>query len=294
MVTMPRPAILVAVVLALVASTLTNLAYLREHDAAAQLPVLSARRPLHSIHELISDRSWLVGFAMESGGFLLYAAALALAPLALVQSVGAGGIGLLAFASARFSGRRLCTRETAGVLLSVTGLVALGVSLAGGTGGHEHGATSSITLWLAATAVAGIVVLTLGRTLFSGGMAVAEGIAGGMFFSIGDVSTKLVTQGGTRILFLVTLVLGYSLGTSLLQMGYQRGGALTVAGLATLLTYALPIGAGMIVLGEPMPRGALGAARILAFVVVSAGAVLLAHPESPAPAPAPAIAAAGA
>ena len=67
--------------LAAASTTLTNLAYSREHDAAAALPTLSMRRPLHSLHLLLSDRSWMVGFGMESGGFALYAAALALATL---------------------------------------------------------------------------------------------------------------------------------------------------------------------------------------------------------------------
>src|SRR5499427_780322 len=96
----------IALLLALASTTLTNIAYLREHDAAAKLPVLSMRRPLHSAHALLGDRSWMLGFAMESGGFLFYAAALALASLALVQSVAAGGIGVLAFASARLGHRQ--------------------------------------------------------------------------------------------------------------------------------------------------------------------------------------------
>src|SRR5437763_739987 len=83
----------IALLLALASTTLTNVAYLREHDAAAALPALSLRRPLHSAEALLTDRSWLVGFALESGGFALYVAALALAPLTLVQSVSAGGIG---------------------------------------------------------------------------------------------------------------------------------------------------------------------------------------------------------
>src|SRR5262249_31621421 len=109
----------IALVLALVSTTLTNLAYLRQHDAAAQLPALSRRRPVQSARILTSDRSWMLGFAMETSGFLLYAAALALASLALVQSVVAGGIGVLAFASARFSGNRLSRRELSGALLSI-------------------------------------------------------------------------------------------------------------------------------------------------------------------------------
>src|SRR5437773_10404906 len=107
-----------ALLLALASTTLTNVAYLREHDAAAALPTLSLRRPLHSVHALLTDRSWLIGFALESCGFTLYVAALALAPLTLVQSISAGGIGVLAFVSARMRKRRLGRHELAGVLLS--------------------------------------------------------------------------------------------------------------------------------------------------------------------------------
>lgn len=89
-------------------------------------------------------------------------------------------------------------------------------------------------------------------------MAIAQGAAGGLFFAIGDISMKLVTQGSERIAFLATVIAGYALGTWLLQLGYQLGGALTVAGVATLFTNALPIAAGTIVLDEPVPSGELG------------------------------------
>jgi hypothetical protein len=273
----------VALVLALASTVLVNLAYLREHDAAAALPVLSIRRPLQSARVLLGDRSWLLGFAMESAGFALYVAALALASLALVQSISAGGIGLLAYVSARVTGRPLGGRERNGVLLSVIGLAALGVSLAGGSGEGGEGSTAAILLWLAATAGAAVLVISVGRKVL--GVAVAEGIAGGLFFSLGDVSTKVATQGGIRLLFVIPVILGYTLGTWLLQLGYQRGGALTVAGLATLLTNAVPIAAGTIVLDEPVPSGVYGGLRILAFAAVTAGAILLARP-GPRPVPA--------
>jgi hypothetical protein len=270
----------VALVLALVSTTLTNIAYLREHDAAAELPVLSLRRPLQSARLLLSDRSWLLGFAMETGGFLLYAAALALASLALVQSVAAGGIGVLAYVSAHVARRRLSRRELSGVLLSVLGLAALGVSLAGGSGEGGSGTTRAIVLWLAVTAAVAALLVVAGRRF--GFVAVAYGLAGGLFFSIGDISTKVATQGGVRAAFVLPLIVGYTLGTALLQIGYQVGGALTVAGLATLLTNALPIAAGTVVLDEPVPSGAFGALRVIAFAAVTIGAVLLARPEKPA------------
>src|SRR6266699_4292265 len=138
----------IALLLALASTALTNIAYLREHDAAAALPALSLRRPLHSVQALLTDRSWLAGFALETGGFALYVAALALAPLTLVQSVTAGGIGVLAFVSARMKRRRLGRHELAGVLVSMLGLLALAVSLAGGSGVCTGGSTAEILLWL--------------------------------------------------------------------------------------------------------------------------------------------------
>jgi hypothetical protein len=264
-----------AVALALASTTLTNVAYLQEHDAVAELPELSAAHPLESAKHLLTDRSWLRGFALESTGFALYVVALALAPLALVQSIAAGGIGVLAFVSARVSGRALPRHEVVGVVVSVIGLVALAISLAGGTGEGSGGKTIDIELWLAATAAAAVVIVAAGRRF--GAIAVSEGIAGGLFFSIGDISVKVATQGGARTLFAITVVLGYGLGTALLQLGYQHGGALTVAGLATLFTNALPIAAGTVVLGEPVPTGALGVLRVLAFVAVTIGAILLAR-----------------
>ena len=62
-----------------------------------------------------------------------------------------------------------------------------------------------------------------------------------------------------------------------LQLAFQRGGALATAGIATLWTNALPILAGMIIFGEPLPGGARGVARVAAFVAVVVGAALLAR-----------------
>ena len=268
---------LAGLLLAFASAVVINLAYLREHQAAVGLPALSLRHPLHSARLLLGDRPWLIGFAMESSGFLLYVAALALAPLSLVQSIAAGGIGVLAFASAHMARRQLTRVELAGVLLSVLGLAALAVSLVGGKAKEGGGELGPILLWLGVTAAVAVVLVIVGRRHW--GAAVANGVAGGLFFSIGDISTKLTTQGGARSAFVVLLLVGYAAGTALLQIGYQAGAALTVAGLATLVTNALPIAAGTVVLAEPLPGGILGAIRLVAFVAVVSGAVLLARQQ---------------
>ena len=200
-----------------------------------------------------------------------------------MQSIGAGGIGVLAFISSRMRGRRLGRRRLVGVVLSMLGLLALGVSLARGSGEGGHGEVVPIIGWILCTGALAAVVLAVGRA--RGELAAAEGLAGGLLFSIGDLSTKVATEGGARFLFVIPLVIGYALGSSLLQLGYQRGGTLTVAGLATLSTNALPIIAGTVLLAEPVPAGVFGVLRVLAFCAVVAGAILLATPDHATAAP---------
>ena len=79
------------------------------------------------------------------------------------------------------------------------------------------------------------------------------------------------------MLFLVSAAIGYGVGTMLLQIAYQHAHALTAAGIATLLTNAIPIAAATTILGEEVPAGVLGALRILAFCAVIGGAVALAR-----------------
>ena len=261
------------------ATTITNLAYLRQHDAAAALPVLSMRRPLHSLRLLLGDRQLAARLRHGDERFP-----------ALCGRAGAG----LALARAEHLRRRhrrarVCLRAHQSPAARRARVErrdrvrrsACSRSQCRSSAAAARAATArlrAILVWLGASAAAALLVLLLGRTARRRARW-PSGIAGGLFFSIGDISTKLATQGGTRIAFLRTVVLGYALGTTLLQLGYQRGSALTVAGLATLLTNALPIAAGTVVLEEPVPSGAFGGLRVLAFAAVTVGAFLLVRPR---------------
>ena len=84
-------------------------------------------------------------------------------------------------------------------------------------------AAAVITVALQASVMAQTAAGSSGCTVIT--RAAADGIAGGLLFSCGDISTKLATQGGARTAFVVVAIFGYLLGTSLLQIGYQRGAA---------------------------------------------------------------------
>jgi hypothetical protein len=266
--------VLLALAVTLASACALNWGYLREHAAASRLPPLSVRRPLRSLRLLLGSRTWVAGFCWEALGFGLYVVALALAPLALVQTVAAGGIGVLALFVSRVYGHALEPRERLGVAISVGGLALLAVSLAGGS---EHGGEGSwllIALWLGASAGAAALAVTSGATVLRGGAAF--GVAAGILFAAGDVATKAAVSGGDRVAIVPAIVGFYSAGTIVLQMGFQRGGALTTAGIATLGTNAIPIAAAMTLFAEPLPGGALGVVRVLSFAAVVAGAAALA------------------
>jgi hypothetical protein len=265
--------IALALLITLVSACLLNVGYLLQHSVASQAPPLSFRRPLASLRSLLGNRRWLLGLATEGAGWLLYVAALALAPLSLVQATAAGGIGILAIMVSRVTHVPLSGRVRRGALLSVLGLALLGVSLAGSHGEGSPAGYVWIGVWLVASTLAAVVLIGLSRVIGGGP---AWGLAAGILFAAGDVSTKMAVSGGAADLaFLACLIVFYSLGTVVLQAGFQRGGALTIAGLATLLTNALPIAAGMLVFNEPFPSGWTAAARVTAFAAVIGGAFLL-------------------
>ena len=131
------------------------------HDAAAALPPLSPRRPFRSVQFLLRDRRWLIAFGAETAGWLMYVAALRLAPLALVQAVAASGVAVLAFATARGHPSRLARREQLAVVLALAGLTLLAFSLTGRTAADQHPPVVGVVIWLAACAGGAVLLIVI-------------------------------------------------------------------------------------------------------------------------------------
>ena len=270
----------IGLALAFVSAIAVNWAYSREHDAAVTMPRFSPRRPVRFVSLLLADRRWLAGFATETGGWIVYVAALRLAPLALVQAVCASGIGVLAFVSAHGRPGRLGRRERIAVTSSVGGLALLSLSLVDGHQSDHPPDWVPVLVWLVCSFAAAILIARFGAGLARGP---ALGLAAGLLFAGGDISAKLAVYGGVWLFSVTALVVLYGLGTSFLQGAFQHTDALTGAGLATLTTNAIPIAAGFVVFGEQLPSGARGAFQLAAFSALVASAALLAKTRTAAP-----------
>ena len=260
----------VGIALALASAAALNWGFFVQHGAASGLPPLSVRRPLASLGLLFSNLRWVGGFLAGLAGWVLYVAALALAPLSLVQAASAGGIGLLALLVERTTRTALTRRDWFGVGAAAAGLVLLGISLAGSTAAGRQASPVAVGVWIACSlAAAGLAA----RRIPAGA---GFGVAAGVLYAAGDVATKAAVGGGAAIGFTAAVLACHGLAFVALQLGFQRGSALATAGVSTLLTNALPIFAGTVLFHEGLPGGALGAVRVAAFAGVVAGAALLA------------------
>jgi heavy metal translocating P-type ATPase len=264
--------------LALVSAVLVNWAYSHEHDAAAGMPRFSPRRPLEFVRLLLADRHWVRAFAVETVGWLIYVAALRLAPLSLVQAVCASGIAVLALVSVQGRPQRLALHEQLAVVLAFAGLVLLSLSLVGTHQADHSPHPAAVALWLGSLLV---VAIALGRHRAGLAAGPALGLAAGLLFAGGDISAKLVVYAGPWLGAILTLIVFYGLGTSVLQGSFQNGNALTGAGLATLATNAVPIAAGFVVFGEQLPHGTKGGLQLAAFGLLVVSGALLAHVARP-------------
>jgi hypothetical protein len=262
--------------LALGSAAALNWGWITQHTASSALPTLEISHPLVSLRLLFGNLRWLTGFVAGLGGWALYIAALALAPLSLVQAVAAGSIGLLALL-ARRAGAPLSAREQLAVVVSTAGLLTLALSLAGGASAGAHPGVAAISVWL----VASFAVSALG--IFAGGAlapGAGLGLAAGVLYAAGDVGTKTVFAGGAWLIVIAVVLAAHGGAFATLQLGFQRGRALATAGTSTLLTNALPIAAGLLVFHERLPGGAYSALRVGSFAAVVAGAALLAREAS--------------
>ena len=269
--------------LALLSAGALNWGWIVQHASASALPPLTLRRPVESLRLLFRDRKWVAGFVTGIAGWGLYIAALALAPLSLVQAVSAGGLPLLAVL-ARRNGAVLSRRQWTAVGAAAGGLFLLAVSLSHGASGSAHAGAASLTVWIVVSFGAAAAATAADSSLLAAGAGL--GVASGILYAAGDVATKAAVGGVAWVPFVVLVLVAHGAAFACLQLGFQRGGALVTAGSATLFTNLLPIVAGLALFGDHLPAGALGAARIAAFGGVVVGAVLLAGDASAQPRPA--------
>jgi drug/metabolite transporter (DMT)-like permease len=274
------------ILLALACALATNVGFLLKHRGARTAPAVNLRHPIASAVGLFRSKWFAIGMAVACGAWLLHVAALAMAPLSLVQAVISGGLVFLTVMADRFFGCSVGNRQWAGVGLTALGLVLLAVTLPAHTGTHSGYSVGAMILFEAALLMVGTFLVlspTLGNHEHHGVML---GAAAGILFGVSDVAIKALTGSvgsegvmGLASPWLVTCVVASVIAFYASARGLQKGEAVPVITLTSAAANVTAISGGILVFGDPMPNDPLGIViQSVAFVLVIVAAALTPAP----------------
>ena len=276
--------------LALACAFTSIVGFLYKHRGSVAAPAVEFSRPVSSSLALFRSPWYTLGIVVATGSWGLHVAALALAPISLVQTTIAGGLVLLTVIADRLFAHDVSRREWIGVALTAAGLAFLAATM-GSTGEEAHSDYTPSTLALyggGATLVGGILAVAAARGHKRDGYLLAA--SAGLLWGASDVTIKALSgvldERGIGVLahpLAAVIALLSLLGLLVSARSLQLGGAVAVIAVTSAAANIITIASGPIVFGEPMPEDALGVTvRVLAFALVIGAAALTPPPMAAA------------
>ena len=277
----------IGISLALLCALITNLGFLLKHRGACAAPDVDFRRPFRSAIGLWKSRWFAIGMLVAAGAFALHVAALALAPLSLVQAVLSGGLVFLTVLADRVFGFKLGVRQWTGVAMTALGLALLAVTLPHGGDPHAgYSVAGMIAFEAGLLALGTLLVFSHKLGAPSQHHGVLLGAAAGILFGVSDVAIKALTGSvgaegmfGLMSPWLLTCILASVIAFYASARGLQQGGAVEVITVTSAAANVSAISGGILVFGDPMPADTLGiVVQAFAFVLVIVAAALTPAP----------------
>jgi hypothetical protein len=274
----------IGLLLALATALTSIVGFLLKGRGAVESPPVDPRKPVSTSLALFRSRPYTIGIIVATGSWGLHVAALALAPISLVQTVIAGGLALLTVVADRVFGYSVTRREWIGVGLTALGLAVLAGTMSGvGADRHSDYAAGTLATYVAVVGGAGVLAAFAGGRTPFGGPILA--VSAGLLWGASDVSIKALSGhldngalGWIHPLALVILVASL-IGLAVSARSLQVGDAVPVIALTSATANLCTISAGPVVFGEPLPSHPLAlAVRVIAFVVVIVASALTPPP----------------
>src|SRR6187401_361926 len=276
----------IGILLALLCAFATNVGFLLKHRGACAAPDVSMKHPVASAVGLFRSKWFAIGMLVAIGAWALHVAALALAPLSIVQAVIAGGLVFLTVLAERWFGYSVGTRQWAGVGLTALGLVLLAITLPTHAGHASYSLAAMIAFESGLLAIGTFLVLSkkLGNHEHHGVML---GTAAGILFGVSDVAIKALTSAaGTDGLegvllspWLLSCIASSVLAFYASAGGLQKGEAVPVITLTSAAANVTAISGGILVFGDPLAHTPIGLiVQSFAFMLVLVAAWLTPAP----------------
>ncbi|HWK16113.1 MAG TPA: hypothetical protein VNR66_01535 [Solirubrobacteraceae bacterium] len=278
---------LLGILLALVCALATNLGFLYKHRGACSAPAVDIQHPLRTARALFASRWFAIGMLVAAGAWLFHVAAMAVAPLSVVQAVLAAGVVLLAIMAERMFGLRIGRRQWLGLGLTAVGLVLLGLTLPASHGAHSRFSLPGMIAFEAGLIGVGALLIIgprIGAPAHHHGFML--GAAAGILFGVSDVAIKAISGlvGTSGLAGLISPWMLVTIAASVAAFyasakGLQDGDAVPVIAITGTAANVAGIVGGIIVFGDPMSASPLGiVVQSLAFMLVLVAAWLTPGP----------------
>ena len=277
-----------AVVLALVATTMINYSGYMQKRELDKLPLIGSQKPLETIKAFIKCIPWLEAQGLQFAGTLVKAIAVGLAPLSVIQPINTAGIAVLAVLAITKLGERPSIADWLGIGTIIIGLLMLGRSLIGVP--TQSFSYNPFVLWFFVVfffAVAGLSLyngFTRKHPNAPNLIAVASGVLIGLTAVIiklgwNDFGSRFWNNGFRNALlspYLYLIILLPIITLVLDQIAMQRGKAIIVVPITTGMSNLIPIIIGIVAMHEPMPSSAgMFLLRMGSFVFIIGGSIIL-------------------
>src|SRR4051812_30141613 len=277
----------IGIILALACAFATNLGFLYKYRGANDAAVVSIAHPLRSAGSLFSSKWFAIGMAVAVGAWAIHVAAMALAPMSVVQAVLSGGVVLVAVMAERLFGYSVGPRQWWGVALTAAGLVLLGVTLPATNSAHSQFSLAGMISFEAGMVAVGALLVagkSIGAPVHHHGVML--GAASGILFGVSDIAIKAVTglvgsHGMAAFLSPWMLVIAAASIAAFYASarGPQDGEAVPVITVTATASTVTCIAGGILVFGDPLAGNAFGlAVQMLAFALVCVAAWLTPAP----------------
>jgi len=276
------------ILLALACAFVANLGFFYKYRGANSAAKVDMRHPLRSGRALFSSKWFAIGMLVAAASWALHVAALALAPMSVVQVALAAGVVLIAVMADRMFGFKVGRRQWLGLWLTAAGLVMLGLTLPTMHGAHSHFSDPAMISFEAGLfGLGGLLIMgpRMGGPAEHHGMML--GAASGILFGVSDTAIKALTgivgaHGALGLLlspWLAVAALASVFAFYASARGLQDGDAVPVIAVTGTAANIAGVTGGIIVFGDPMPGSALGIVlQSLAFVMVLVAAALMPAP----------------
>lgn len=264
--------------LALLCAAATQLGFLCKHRGAERAPRVDLRRPLRSARGLFGSAWFAAGMGMAAVAWLLHVAALALAPLSVVQVVLSTGVVMLAFLGQRLFGCRVGSRQWIGVVMTAGGLALLVLTLPhSADDGFQVGGLVAFEVGMLSLGALLIAAPRLGAPAEHHGAVL--GAAAGTLFGVSDVAIKALTDAAGPLALLASPWLPIAAVASALAFlasarAFQEGDAVPVIASTSTAANVTAIAGGIVVFGDALAGGFLLVVQLAAFALVAAAALV--------------------